>query len=77
MRHSRRVWQAGAPSLPRRVSLTRRAFALRRYCEPCRTIKNSWGTDWGFNGYILMGRGSSFGVKGLCGIQMDSSYPTA
>lgn len=38
-------------------------------------IKNSWGTDWGANGYIFIGRGASFGTGGMCGIQEDSSYP--
>ena len=37
-------------------------------------VKNSWGADWGANGYILLGRGN-FGAKGQCGIQMDPSFP--
>ena len=39
------------------------------------TVKNSWGSDWGMNGYILLGRGESYGASGQCGIQMDPSYP--
>jgi cathepsin L len=38
-------------------------------------VKNSWGIDWGQEGYILLGRGPTFGKKGQCGIQLDPSYP--
>jgi len=37
-------------------------------------VKNSWGADWGMDGYILLGRGK-FGASGQCGIQMDPSFP--
>ena len=40
-------------------------------------VKNSWGSDWGMNGYILLGRGAKYGSAGQCGIQMDPSYPIA
>ncbi|KAA8515122.1 hypothetical protein F0562_018301 [Nyssa sinensis] len=39
-------------------------------------VKNSWGTGWGDNGYIRMQRDVA-AKEGLCGIAMESSYPTA
>ncbi|XP_007050065.2 PREDICTED: senescence-specific cysteine protease SAG39 [Theobroma cacao] len=39
-------------------------------------VKNSWGTGWGEKGYIRMQRDIK-AKEGLCGIAMDSSYPTA
>ncbi|KAL9297798.1 hypothetical protein ACSQ67_023694 [Phaseolus vulgaris] len=39
-------------------------------------VKNSWGTEWGEEGYIRMQRGVA-AEEGLCGIAMMASYPTA
>lgn len=38
-------------------------------------VKNSWGANWGMNGYILMGRGSQY-PDGMCGMLKNGSYPT-
>ncbi|XP_047178053.1 vignain-like [Vigna umbellata] len=38
------------------------------------TVKNSWGSEWGENGYIRMER-DVFNKRGLCGIAMEASYP--
>ncbi|XP_068665992.1 vignain-like [Aristolochia californica] len=38
-------------------------------------VKNSWGTDWGEEGYIRMKRSKLDPKEGLCGINMYASYP--
>ncbi|KAG6517222.1 hypothetical protein ZIOFF_020602 [Zingiber officinale] len=37
-------------------------------------VKNSWGLEWGEQGYMRMQRGIS-AKEGLCGIAMQASYP--
>jgi hypothetical protein len=39
-------------------------------------VKNSWGTTWGDEGYIYLGRGSKYNNgDGQCGVLLQPSYP--
>ncbi|KAF0719783.1 hypothetical protein As57867_000781, partial [Aphanomyces stellatus] len=38
-------------------------------------IKNSWGAQWGDNGYIYLQRGSSRPDRGMCNVAEAISYP--
>jgi len=35
-------------------------------------LKNSWGTSWGVQGYMYIARKTG---SGICGVNMDTSYP--
>jgi len=38
-------------------------------------VKNSWGPDWGDNGYVKILRNTSCNDGGICGIAQQPSYP--
>lgn len=38
------------------------------------TVKNSWGSDWGENGYVRIMRSDSESDPGICGVAMQPSY---
>ncbi|CAN1229919.1 Senescence-specific cysteine protease SAG12 [Linum grandiflorum] len=38
-------------------------------------LKNSWGADWGENGYMRIEKDGEL-KEGLCGLAMEASYPT-
>jgi len=40
-------------------------------------VKNSWGPEWGDQGYVKIARSNSTNDAGVCGIAMQPSFPVA
>lgn len=49
--------------------------ALVGYGSDYYILRNSWGTSWGDEGYMYLGKGSQYGVSGQCGVLLEGSYP--
>jgi C1A family cysteine protease len=39
-------------------------------------VKNSWSTSWGDQGYVKIARSESTNDAGICGIAMQTSFPS-
>ena len=40
------------------------------------TIKNSWGTDWGEDGFVRISLSQMYHAKGICGVLNSGDYAT-
>jgi len=38
-------------------------------------VRNSWGADWGEQGFVKIGQSTTNGAPGICGINTDPAYP--
>jgi len=40
-------------------------------------VRNSWGTSWGNQGFVMIGQSSTGTAPGVCAINTDVYYPLA
>ena len=65
-----RNYRSGVLDDPNCSTQINHAVLLVGYTDDAWIIKNSWGPNWGENGYFRLARG-----KNMCGVNTEIAYP--